>query len=150
MKGQQSTTLSDPLLSLLKRGTVTLLAGASSSAGTRTACLTSSSIDWAKDSMVSFSSTSVVVVVVGGGLFELCHGHALEPSPGGTGPDSWPATGGWYAADDFPPNLLLSQLLALVVVCTVAPSCWNQQEPHIPRKWRAFVPRAVLLFEIST
>ena len=90
MRGRQSTTLSDLLLSLLKRGTVTLQAGASSSVGTRTTRLTSSSIDWAKDSMVSFSSTSVVVVGV---FFELCHGHALEPSPGGTGPDSCPATG---------------------------------------------------------
>ena len=96
--------------------------------------------------MVSFSSTNVVVVV--GVFFELCHGHALEPSPGRTGPDSWPGRPRviGQAADDFPPNLLLSQLLALVVVCTVAPSCWNQQEPHIPRKWRAFVPRAKLKF----
>ena len=96
--------------------------------------------------MVSFSSTNVVAVV--GVFFELCHGHALEPSPGGTGPDSWPGRPRviGQAADDFPQNLLLSQLLALVVVCTVAPSCWNQQEPHIPRKWRAFVPRAKLKF----
>ena len=34
------------------------------------------------------------------------------------------------AADNFPP---FGQLLALIVVCTVAPSCWNQQELHIPR-----------------
>ena len=112
------------LLSLLKRGTVALQAGANSSAGTGTACLTSSSIDWAKDSMVSFSSTSVMVVA--GVFFELCYGHALEPSPGG---QVW--TPGRprvldQAADDFLPNLLFSQL---VVVCTVLTTCWNLLEP---------------------
>ena len=86
-----------------------------------------------------------------GSSCELYYGNALELSPGGTSPDTWPATGAWSGSWWLPPNVLLfSQLLALIVVCTVAPSCWNQQEPHVPRKWRAFVPRAVFLFEVFT
>ena len=54
------------------------------------------------------------------------------------------------AADDFPRTCFFSQLLALIVVYTVAPCCWNQQEPHVPRKRRAFVPRGLLLIEVFT
>ena len=143
MRGRQSTTLSGPLLSLLKRRTVTLQAGASSSADTPYH-LFDFIVYWLGEGPDGFFQLNQrSVVVVGGSSFELCHGHALEPSPGGTGPDSWPATGAWSGSWWLPPNLLFGQLLALIVVCIVAPSCWNQQELHIPRQWRAFVHRAV-------
>ena len=82
----------------------------------RTACLTSSSsIDWAKDSMVSFRSTSVVLGVF---FWALLWPHSRTKSRGGgTSPDSWPATGAWSGSWWLPPNVLLfSQLLALIVV----------------------------------
>ena len=98
--------------------------------------------------MVSFSSTSVVVVVVG--VFFWAVIATLQNQVQGGQVRTRPRVLG-QAADAFPPpNLLFSQFLALIVMCTVALSCWNQQEPHVPRKWGAFVPRAVLLFEVFT
>ena len=115
----------------------------------RIACLTSSSsIDYLGEGLDGFFQLNQRCGGGGGGLLLSCHCYAPEPSPGGTGPD--PATGAWSGGWCLPPNLLFSQFLALIVVCTVAPSCWNQQEPHIPRKWGAFVPRAVLLFAVFT
>ena len=149
VRGRQSTTLSGPLLSLFKRAAPLRSRRARDRLRIpHTTCLTSSSIDWAKDPMVSFSSTSLVVVgslLLGSVMATLQN----QVQRGQVRTPGRPRVLG-QAADDFPPNLLFGQLLALIVVCTVAPSCWNQQELHIPRQWGAFVHRSVLLFEVFT
>ena len=98
--------------------------------------------------MVSFSSTSVAVVA--GVFFELCYGHALEPSPGG---QVW--TPGRprvldQAADDFLPNLLLSPASGPgrgVHCADYLLELAGTSKSHIFQgSGRAFVPRAVPTF----
>ena len=118
-----STTLSGPLLSPLKRGTVMLQTRASSAADIpyRLFDLFVHRLKtrWFLSAQPAFFS------------FELCHGHNPEPEvQGGQVRTPCPPRVLGQAADDFLPNLLFSQLLALIVVCTVAPSCWNSRS-HI-------------------